>query len=629
MHVVTEIDQTRGCVFATNAYNTEFGGRVAFFNSNGADSSLTADRTEFLGRNGSMANPAAMHRVRLSRRAGAGLDPCGAIQVPIELDEGQETEVVFTLGAAKSLAHARELIQNACGAGAAQSTLEEVWRYWGRALGTVYVETPDSSLNYLANGWLMYQTLSARIWGRSGFYQSGGAFGYRDQLQDGMALIHAEPLRLREQLLRAASRQFREGDVQHWWHAHSGRGIRSHCSDDFLWLPYATARYVAATGDTGVLDENVPYLDGRAVPPDEEGYYDLPLQSTESSSLYEHCVRAINHGMRFGQRGLPLIGSGDWNDGMNLVGIHGKGESVWLAQFFRDVLLKFAVLARQRGDEAFADKCMATAKDMEKAVENEAWDGEWYRRAYFDSGEPLGSRNNIECQIDLLPQSWSVLSGMSNRARIELAMEQAYKRLVRHDAKIVQLLDPPFEKAEPNPGYIRGYLPGVRENGGQYTHSAIWTIMAFAQLGDAARAWELFSLINPINHGSTPDDIKRYKVEPYVVAADVYSAAPHTGRGGWTWYTGSAGWMYRLITESLLGIHLSVDVLRLTPCLPAPWDTYTVHYRFRDTFYHIAVKNASSGSSIQRITVDGAEQADKAIHLVDDRVDHHVEVEVG
>ncbi len=629
MHVATEIDATSGCIFATNPYNTEFGGRVVFFDCSANDTTATTDRAEFIGRNGIGANPAGMHRVRLGGRAGAGLDPCAAIHAPIQLENDNEIEVVFTLGAEASMASARELARSSRGTSIAQAALEEVWRFWGEKLGSIYVESPDASVNYLANGWLLYQTISARLWGRTGFYQSGGAFGFRDQLQDAMALVHADPAALRAQILRAASRQFHDGDVQHWWHAHTGRGVRTRCSDDFLWLPYATARYVYSTGDTGVLDEAVSFLEGRALRPDEESYYDLPQQSGESGTLYEHCVRAINCGMRFGSHGLPLIGSGDWNDGMNLVGIHGRGESVWLAQFFRDVLQKFAEIARQREDNAFADTCEATAETMRLAVEREAWDGEWYRRAFFDNGEPLGSASNQECQIDTLPQAWSVLSHAGDPQRIQTAMNHVNARLVRRDARIIQLLDPPFERAEPNPGYIKGYLPGVRENGGQYTHAAIWTIMAFAQMGDAARAWELFALINPINHGATLDAIRKYKVEPYVVAADVYSAAPHTGRGGWTWYTGSAGWMYRLVIEALLGLHLNVDVLRLAPCLPAPWSEYRVHYRFRNTQYHIEFHSAANGKSIARVEVDGADQPDKAVHLVDDQQQHYVKVEIA
>jgi len=632
MHVITEIDQGSGALFARNQYNTEFSGRTAFFDLDDITRTLTGDRTEFLGRNGALNSPAAMTRSRLSGKVGAALDPCAALQVSFELSPGQEREIRFTLGMGHDADDAGQLVRRFRGAASARNALETVWQYWKHTLGTVQVETPDESLNVLTNGWLLYQTLACRLWARSGYYQSGGAFGFRDQLQDTMALVHAEPQRLREQLLLCASRQFVEGDVQHWWHPPSGRGVRTHCSDDYLWLPLATSRYVLTTGDTGVLDEPVPLLEGRPVNADEDSYYDLPSRSETAISLYEHCVRAILMGLRFGEHGLPFIGSGDWNDGMNLVGIHGKGESVWLAFFLYEVLTQFTLVAHLRGDSSFAARCEEAKAHLKNNIEQHGWDGEWYRRAYFDDGTPLGSASNTECRIDSISQSWAVLSGAGDAQHAHLAMDSVDKYLVHREQALIQLLDPPFDTSASNPGYIKGYVPGVRENGGQYTHAAIWAAMAFAELGDSQRAWELMTMINPVNHARTAQEIAIYKVEPYVVAADVYAFAPHTGRGGWTWYTGSAGWMYRLIVESLLGFRLDVDKLHCAPRLPPGWKTFNMHYRYRETHYHIIVSQtrATYGAKITRtrVTQDGIEQVDKAIRLIDDHREHSVEIEI-
>jgi len=628
MHVITEIDPNSGALFARNSYNTELADRVAFFDVDEVTRTVTGDRTEFLGRNGTLRNPAAMTRLRLSGKVGTALDPCAAIQVPFDLADGQEREIIFRLGAGRDDDDVGNLVRRFRGSAAARGALESVWQHWNHTLGAVQVETPDQSVNILTNGWLLYQTQACRLWARSGYYQSAGAFGFRDQLQDVMALIHTEPRLVREHLLLCAARQFREGDVQHWWHHPSGRGVRTHCSDDFLWLPLATCRYVLSTGDTGVLDESVHFIEGRPVNPDEDSYYDLPSRSEQATSLYDHCVRAILRGISFGVHGLPLIGSGDWNDGMNVVGEHGKGESIWLGFFLYDVLMRFTEIARMHGDIAFVERCESEAAQLRLNIEQNGWDGAWYRRAYFDDGSPLGSASNPECQIDSIAQSWSVLSGAGDAKRAHMAMEAVDKRLVHRDHALVQLLDPPFDKSNLNPGYIKGYVPGVRENGGQYTHAAIWAAMAFARLGDSRRAWELLTMINPVNHARSPEGIATYKVEPYVVAADVYALAPHIGRGGWTWYTGSAGWMYQLIVESFLGLRLEVDKLRFEPCLPADWETFKVHYRYRETIYHITVFQTRTGKGGTSVIVDGVEQDDKAIPFVDDRQEHSVEVRI-
>ena len=629
LHVQTEVDLKTGALLARNYYNTEFPDRIVFLDVNESARTLTGDRKEFIGRNGSMAEPAALKRVRLSGKVGAGLDPCGAMQVSFNLLEGQERETSFRLGVGRSMADVQNLIRRFRRTDANRVALEGVWDYWNRTLGAVTVDTPDPAVNVMANGWLLYQTLSCRLWGRTGFYQSGGAYGFRDQLQDVMALVHAEPALTREHLLRAAARQFREGDVQHWWHPPSGRGVRTHFSDDYLWLPYVTCRYVSCLADTGVLDEKIPFLEARPVKPEEESYYDLPNVSEESATLYQHCVRAIEHGLRFGEHGLPLMGCGDWNDGMNRVGYQGRGESVWLAFFLYDVLTQFAQLARAHRDPAFAERCLSQARTLQQNIEQHAWDGQWYRRAYFDNGDPLGSQCNPECQIDSLSQSWSVISGAGDPVRSNNAMESVDRRLVRRDAGLVQLFDPPFDKSPLNPGYIKGYMPGVRENGGQYTHGAIWTAMAFALLEDVERAWELVALLNPIHHSGSRDQIAIYKVEPYVVAADVYAVAPHTGRGGWTWYTGSAGWMYRLLIETLLGVNLAGDQLRLTPRLPKSWATCKIHYRYRQTVYDITIiRFATDPAEANQLFLDGKELDTITVPLVDDRRKHSVELRV-
>ena len=627
MHVVTEID-TNGALLARNAYNAEFADLIAFFDVDDAQRTLTGDRSEFIGRNGSLGNPAAMGRSALSGRVGARLDPCGAIQIPLELADGESRTLIFRLGAGRNAAEVDALVRRFRHSGSARASFDANTARWAQLLGAVVIETPDHALNAIANGWLVYQVISCRVWGRSGFYQSGGAFGFRDQLQDTMALVHTAPHLLRAQIVLCASRQFREGDVQHWWHPPAGRGVRTHCSDDYLWLPFATIRYVRAIGDWSVLDERIGFLEGRALNPGEESYYDMPLRSTESADLYQHCVRAIDHGLRLGVHGLPLIGSGDWNDGMNNVGREGRGESVWLGFFLYLILTQFREIASARGDAKFATRCGDKAKKLKAALDRHGWDGDWYRRAYYDDGTPLGSASEAECRIDSIAQSWSVLSGAGEPERSERALDALDRLLVKDDARLIELLEPPFDRCPRDPGYIRGYVPGVRENGGQYTHAAVWAIMAFAQAGRTERAWQLFDMINPVRHGTTAAAIGTWQVEPYVAAADVLAVAPHIGRGGWTWYTGSAGWMYRLIIESLLGLHRDGDALILEPHLPQAWSSLSIAYRFQTATYAIAIRRDAHVSGT-RIVVDGVAQGTTRVALVGDGAEHRIEVIVG
>jgi cyclic beta-1,2-glucan synthetase len=625
MHIFSELHHESGAIFARNPYNTEFSGRVSFFDTDDLKKTFTTDRTEFIGRNGSLMNPDGMHRVRLSGKLGGGLDPCAAIQIPFELEDGEEKQIIFRLGTNANINDAGNLAVRFRGSEIAEQSLQKVKDYWQHTLGNLQVETPDAAINILTNGWLTYQVLASRLWGRSGYYQSGGAFGFRDQLQDVLSLFHSQPELGRRQILLAASRQFKEGDVQHWWHPPTGRGVRTHCSDDYLWLPYVTTIYIRQTGDTGILDQLIPFLEGRLLNADEESYYDLPLQSKKSATLYDHCVKAIEYGFRYGEHGLPLMGTGDWNDGMDRVGKQGKGESVWLGFFLYNILLRFIDIAEVKNDNEFSARCKKEAETLKENIRKSGWDGEWYRRAYFDDGTPLGSSKNEECRIDSLSQSWAVISGAAEIGYAQIAINSAYKNLVHEKDRIIRLLEPAFDKSEMDPGYIKGYVPGVRENGGQYTHAALWLIIAFAKLGDNKRTWELLQMINPINHGRTLEEIRVYKVEPYVMAGDVYSLAPYTGHGGWTWYSGSASWMYKLITEFFLGLGRQGNTLSFAPCVPAEWESFKVHYRYKNTVYHISFMQKNTVGEM-RVKMDGVEQTDKTITLEDDSISHEVEV---
>ena len=625
MHILSEYDLSTGALLLRNRYNTAFSERVAFFKVNGGHNlSFTADRAEFIGRNRSLNDPQALYRKRLSTRKGAGMDPCAALQIKFDLTDGAEKEIIFQIGNGVNTQEAIALVQKFTDSEAVFQSLSSIKEYWKEIVGAVQINTPDLALNILANGWLTYQTIACRLFGRSGFYQSGGAFGFRDQLQDVLALMHNRPDMARAQILLSASRQFTEGDVQHWWHPPEGRGVRTRCSDDMLWLPFAVAKYIAATGDTAILQMPVGYLESRTLHEGEDTLYDLPVSLNLAGTLYEHCGRAIRYSLRFGVHGLPFIGSGDWNDGMDQVGNKGRGESVWLAFFFYDILIGFEAIASQNGDEVFADVCKKEAATLQQNIEASGWDGDWYRRAYFDDGSPLGSKENKECNIDAIAQSWSVLSGAGSDERKTRAMASLDKYLVKRDLKLIQLLDPPFDANGPNPGYIRGYVPGVRENGGQYSHAAIWTLMAFAALGDREKVWELFSLIQPIGHAENEAAVNIYKVEPYVMAADVYANESHKGRGGWTWYTGSAGWMYQFITGSLLGIVLQKDQLKFNPCFPLSWPSVSIFYRYKTATYNINVFQTKNHESSWKMDDDRG--SGNTIQLVDDGREHHAEV---
>ncbi len=621
MHLVTDHDD--GVLTATNPLNDDFAGRTAFLAASRRPSSWTCDRAEFLGRHGSPAKPAALAATGLLGRTGAGLDPCGALAVRVDLKPGAEYEVVFTLGAGRDATHARELATRHRGLDSARSSLLAIYEHWKFLLGRVRVQTPDPAIDLLANGWLPYQIHAARMLARSGFSQSGGAYGFRDQLQDAMALVHHDPRLLRDHLVRAAGRQFSEGDVQHWWHPPGGRGVRTHISDDLLWLPYAISRYLDTTGDLAALDQRAPWLTGPPVPAGQESLYDLPRTTGHDGTLYEHAVAAIRLGLnRLGAHGLPLMGSGDWNDGMNQVGDKGKGESVWLAFFLVEVLRRFAPVARVRGEAAFADELLARADTIAAAIDTHAWDGAWYLRAWFDDGTPLGNAAGAECRIDALPQAWAAITGATDPERTRQAMQAVDQQLVRRDDGLIQLFDPPFDQGNLQPGYIKGYLPGVRENGGQYTHAAVWTAMAFANLGDGTRTLELARLINPVLHADSPAAAARWRVEPYVMAADVYRTPGHVGRGGWTWYTGSAGWMWRLLVESLLGFERRAGQVRLHPCTPDGWGDFTVHYHHGNSRWTLVAKGSGP---VERITVDGGQFAGEWVTLVDDGREHRAE----
>lgn len=629
--IITEKDEITGAILARNPWNAEFAGRVAFADFAGRQTAWTADRTEFLGRNGTLDLPAALfNRTELSGKCGAGLDPCAALQQTIELRPGASIQLVFLLGQGDNREASLALIERYRKADL-NTTLSEVKKQWGDVFGAVQVRTPDPSMDLLLNRWLLYQTLACRVWARCGFYQAGGAYGFRDQLQDVMALAVSRRDIARAHILRAAARQFPEGDVQHWWHPPSGRGVRTRISDDLVWLPYVVTHYLTVTGDVSILEESIPFLEGQEIPPGKEDAYFEPKISSQHATLFEHCARALDRSLAVGSHGLPLMGTGDWNDGMNRVGPEGKGESIWLAWFLHATLWEFAKIAESRGDSKRAEKWRLHVGDLKAAVEHHGWDGNWYRRAYFDDGTPLGSATNTECRMDSIAQSWGVLSGAADPARASRSMSALRENLVRKTDGMVLLLTPPFDKMNPNPGYIQGYLPGVRENGGQYTHAGVWAVLAFAALGDGNTAGELFSILNPINHASTRANIQRYKVEPYVMAGDVYAGPGHVGRGGWTWYTGSAAWMYRAGLEWILGFRLQINRLFMDPCIPSSWSGFELSFQYDSAHYKITVENPGRVSrGVQTIELDGKSiSRTEGIPLVKDGAEHLIRIVLG
>ncbi len=631
--IVTEIDSASRAMLAHNSYSEQYGGRVTFADLRGRQLSWTGDRTEFLGRNGSLDNPAALAAgaAPLSNRVGAALDPCAALQTEVELRPHGDAEIVFLLGQADDRAGALALVAKYRAADL-DAVRAETAHQWDQVLDTVQVKTPDRAMDLMLNRWLLYQTLACRVWARSAFYQASGAFGFRDQLQDVMALVTAQPAIAREHLLRAAARQFSAGDVQHWWLPHSGRGVRTRISDDRLWLPFAAAHYVEVTGDSAILDQTTPFLHGPELHPDEAEACFLPTPSDGHATLYEHCARALEVSLAVGVHGLPLIGAGDWNDGMNRVGEAGRGESIWLGWFLHAALSVFAPVAEARGESVRAAAWRRHADSLRQALERDGWDGDWYRRGYYDDGTPLGSASSLECRIDSIAQSWGVISAAANPVRAALAMAALDEYLIQRDDALALLFTPPFDRTPLEPGYIKGYPPGLRENGGQYTHSATWSVIAFAMLGDGDKAGELFSLLNPINHSNTRAGIHRYKVEPYVACADIYSIPPHIGRGGWTWYTGSAGWLYRAGLESILGFHLRGEILQIDPCIPKAWPGFEIAFRYRTSRYEIVVDNPRGVCrGVTRVDLDSVALPDTTGHLrlTDDGLTHRVRVVLG
>jgi len=628
MHIITDYLPEEQVLLIRNPYNSDFPGRIVVCAISAPVSGYTGDREEFIGRGHDLKNPLAMARAGLSNRTGAGFNPCAALETVISLMPGEKSRLVVLLAQAMDLPAAKALVEKYRSLPAADAALAQVKAYWTEKLGTVQVKTPDPSMDTLLNGWLLYQSMTCRLWARSAFYQSGGAYGFRDQLQDVLSVLHCAPELARRQILLHCAHQFVEGDVQHWWHPGAGdKGIRTRFSDDLLWLPYVASEYLRKTGDMAILTEEVAFLEDDPLEEGQDERYGIPRLAEEKASVYQHCLRAIDRSLRFGSHGIPLMGSGDWNDGMNTVGNLGRGESIWLGWFLCDILQRFARICESLSDQARGEKYREQAGKIALNIETNAWDGSWYRRAYFDDGTPLGSAENTECKIDSLAQSWAAISGFGQPDRVRQAMAAVEHNLVRREDGLIMLFTPPFDAGELEPGYIKGYLPGVRENGGQYTHAAVWVVYALAKMGLGSQAADLYHLINPLNHARTPMECANYKVEPYVMAADIYAVSPHIGRGGWTWYTGAAGWMYTVGLEWILGLQMEKDRLRICPCIPPEWEGYTIDYRYGSTLYRIQVTNRDKGRGGEAvITIDGQPAEGETIPLLDDQKTHRIDV---
>jgi cyclic beta-1,2-glucan synthetase len=633
-YIVTGYDEKSHAIVARNFYNNEFAGRVVGVGASVDFSGFTTKRDEFVGRNGDLASPLAFENPvalgpKLSRTVGSGCD-AAVISTEVSLNAKERREVVFYLTEVPTLDEFRSQARSIGSVATCNAERQAVAQYWTNLTEAIQISTPAKTFDTMMNGWLLYQTVSCRLFGRSAFYQSGGAIGFRDQLQDSLALLLIAPKMVRQQILTHAARQFVEGDVQHWWHPPTGRGVRTKITDDLLWLPYCVHRYLETTGDTSILDEDVGFIEAAPLDDGVMESYLVPGESMHRGSIYEHCIIAIDRALTRGPHGLPLMGGGDWNDGMNEVGRHGQGESVWLAWFVIDVLKRFAPLARERRDNYRAQSYEERITHLGEAIEKSCWDGEWYLRAFYDDGSPLGSKNNDECRIDSIAQSWSVISGAGKPERQKQAMDSAVRNLVRKEIGIIELLKPPFDVSKQDPGYIKGYLPGIRENGGQYTHAAAWLIIALARQGRGAEALELFEMVNPINLTRNPAGLERYRGEPYVLCGDVYSNVQHPGRAGWSWYTGSSGWFYQAGLHEILGIRRLGNELVIDPCIPPTWEGFSVRMRIQEATVEIVVKNPKRVQrGIESFRIDGVPSDTHRVALIPEKKQISVEIVMG